>query len=322
MRFVCSSLLSSIGFKSPGGQGSKRTAQALELSTPRILSLFRSYLCLCKARISFFAALSAAVGLCLSPQASAASLVTVIVGVFLTACGGCALNHWQEKDADALMERTAKRPIPAGRIEPDRAFVFAVLIVCSGVIVLFSIGAAATLLGLAAIIWYNGVYTWFKRRSAFAAIPGALVGAIPPAIGWIAGGGSILDERLIAVSFFFFMWQVPHFFIHLLAFGKEYERARLPSLTAVFTESQLHRLTFQWMTATAVSLQLVTFFGLMQSTLIQGFLLAVSLWLVSIGTSFMRTREPAYASVFKKTNLFMLTVMIFIFAEKLPGFLL
>jgi protoheme IX farnesyltransferase len=193
----------------------------------------------------------------------------------------------------------------------------------SGTIVLFLTGTlAAPLLGLAAVFWYNGFYTWLKSRSAFAAIPGALVGAIPPAIGWIAGGGSLLDQRLAVLSFFFFMWQVPHFFIHLLAFGKEYEEAGLPSLTAVFTTAQLDRLTFQWITATAVSLQLVIFFGLLQSALVHISIIAFSLWLVMSGINFMREHEPSYTGVFKKTNYFMLMVMIFIFFDKLPGFLI
>ncbi len=321
MRFICTRLLLSPGFK--------RVVQVLEPSNPRILEsirergLSRSYLCLCKVKISFFAALSAASGLLLGAYDPGAALPALIAGVFLMACGACALNHWQERATDALMTRTSGRPIPAGRIKPGHAFFFAFALICSGAIVLLFTGSlAAPLLGLAAVFWYNGFYTWFKSRNAFAAIPGALVGAIPPAIGWMAGGGSLLDPRLGVISFFFFMWQVPHFFIHLLAFGKEYEKAGLPSLTAVFTGAQLDRLTFQWIIATAVSLQLVIFFGLLQSPLVQISLIAVSLWLVMNGINFMREHEPGYTDVFKKTNYFMLMVMIFIVFDKLPGFLI
>ena len=293
----------------------------LQKGKERDFPIVRSYLCLCKVKISFFAALSAATGLVLGTQSPWSVLPTLMAGVFLMACGACALNHWQERATDALMLRTARRPIPSGKIKPGRALFFAVTLISSGTIVLFLTGTlAAPLLGLAAVFWYNSFYTWLKSRSAFAAIPGAMVGAIPPAIGWIAGGGSLLDPRSAALSFFFFMWQVPHFFIHLLAFGKEYEEAGLPSLTAVFTRAQLDRLTFQWITATAVSLQLVIFFGLLQSALVHVSLTAVSLWLVINGTNFMREHEPSYKDVFKKTNYFMLMVMIFIFFDKLPGF--
>jgi heme O synthase-like polyprenyltransferase len=107
---------------------------------------------------------------------------------------------------------------------------------------------------------------------------------------------------------------------NLLAFGKKYGEAGLPSLTAVFTGAQLDRLTFQWILATAVSLQLVGLFGLMQSSLVQISLSAVSLWLSVQGIKFMREREPDYISVFKRANYFMLIVMLIIFIDKLPRF--
>ncbi len=281
----------------------------------------RFYLGLCKVKISFFASLSAATGLLLTGQPSGAVFIALFTGVFLMACGACALNHYQERNTDALMARTAGRPIPAGRITPGCALCFAITLICSGCAVLMSTGALALALpGLSAVLWYNGFYTWLKTRTAFAVIPGALVGAIPPAIGWMAGGGSLLDPRLAALSFFFFMWQVPHFFIHSLAFGKEYEEAGLPSLTAVFTGAQLDRLTFQWILATAVSLQLIGLFSLVQSPLVQISLLAVSLWLAVQGINFMKGRDQGYISVFKRTNYFMLIVMLLIFVDKLPRF--
>ena len=285
-------------------------------------SKVRSYLCLCKVKISFFAALSAATGLLLVAHKPWPALPPLVAGVFLMACGACALNHWQERATDALMRRTAKRPIPSGRIKPGHALVFGVALIFAGAVTLLFTGVlAAPLLGLSAAFWYNGFYIWFKSRNAFAAIPGALVGAIPPAMGWITGGGSLLDARLAVLSFFFFMWQVPHFFIHLLVFGKEYEEAGFPSLTTFFTGDQLDRLTFQWIMATSVSLQLVIIYGPLQSPLIHMSLIAVSLWLAINGINFIRAHVSGYTGVFKRTNHFMLMVMLFMFFDKLPGFL-
>ena len=89
----------------------------------------------------------------------------------------------------------------------------------------------AALLGLITVVWYNGIYTPLKRVTAFAAIPGGVVGAIPPVIGWVSGGGDPTDARIIVVAFFFFVWQVPHFWLLLMRIGGDYERAGLPSLT-------------------------------------------------------------------------------------------
>ncbi len=277
-----------------------------------------SYLGLCKATISLFASLSAAVGLLLANDRAGAVLPVLIMGVFLMACGACALNHYQERTTDALMPRTAGRPIPSGRIGPVDACRFSLVLIGAGAALLLSTGAlTAALLGLAAILWYNGLYTWLKARNAFAAIPGALVGAIPPAIGWTAGGGSF-DARLAALCFFFFMWQVPHFLIHQRTYGKEYAEIHLPSLTSVFTVAQLDRLTFQWLLATAVSLQLVIFFGLIQSSLVHLALLAASLWFAARGMALIRRRAPDYTGIFMSTNYFILAAMLLIVADRLP----
>ena len=280
-----------------------------------------AYLGLCKPILSFFAALSGAVGFLLAnhPSWSAWSALPVLSGgVFLLACGACALNHYQERNTDALMPRTAGRPIPAGKVRPAHALVFSLALIASGATLLLSTGvSAAPLLGLAAILWYNGLYTWLKAHHAFAALPGALVGAIPPAIGWTVGGKPF-DIRLATVCFFFFMWQVPHFMVHQQLFGKEYEAVRLPSLTGLLTRAQIDRLTFQWLLAAAVSLQLVVIQGLIRSPFVHICLLAASLWFAARGIALVRRRTPNYEGIFMATNGFMLAVMLLIFMDRLP----
>ena len=279
----------------------------------------RSYLALGKLKISFFAALSAATGLLLANHPPGAVLPVLTAGVFLLACGACSLNQYQERRSDALMQRTAGRPIPAGRVKPGRALCISLALIGSGSFVLFFTDSlAAPFLGLAAVLWYNGFYTWIKTRTAFAALPGALAGAIPPAIGWMAGGGSLGDPPLAVLCFFFFMWQVPHFFVHLLTFGAEYEAIGRPSLTAVFTGVQLGRLVFQWLFASAVSLQLIIIYGLIRSPFIRIALLTASFWLVARGILLLREGRPGYPRVFKELNYFMLAVMFLLFLEKLP----
>ena len=279
----------------------------------------RSYLSLGKAKVSFFASLSAATGLLLANRPPAIVLPVLIAGVFLLACGAGALNQYQERESDALMGRTAGRPIPAGKIKPAVALGFATVLIGSGGALLLLTGSwTAPLLGLAAVFWYNGIYTRMKSRTAFAVIPGALVGAIPPAIGWMAGGGGLYDPALLALCFFFFMWQVPHFFVHLLAFGREYEAIGLPSLTAVFTEAQLDRLTFQWLFAAAVSLQLIVVYGLIRSPFVGIALLMASFWIVTRGAHLLREGKPGYPGLFRGINYFMLAVMLLIFLDKLP----
>lgn len=287
-----------------------------------LMNKTRSLLCLCKATISVFASLSAVTGFLMVSHSLGAMLAVLVLGVFLMACGACALNHYQERDTDALMARTAGRPLPGGRVKPGHALCFSLLMISSGFIALLFTGTPAPpLLGLAAVLWYNGFYTRFKTRTAFAVIPGALIGAIPPAVGWTAGGGSLLDPRLAVLCFFFFLWQVPHFFFHLLIFGKEYEKISYPSLTAVFTGPQMNRLTCQWLFAAAASLQFIIFFGLLQSFLVKMSLLTASFWLVTQGIKLVRDPNPSYVNAFRGTNYFVFTVMLLIFLDAFPRFL-
>lgn len=283
------------------------------------LQTVRTCICLCKARIALFSSLSAAMGFMLAADAAPARFLALFVGVFLLASGACALNQYQERDADARMARTAKRPIPSGKIRPERALDVALLLMLSGEGLLFFTGnPAVPLLGAAAVGWYNVLYTGLKKVSAFAVVPGALVGAIPPVMGWAAGGGTLSDPRLAALAFFFFMWQVPHFWLHLLTYGKEHAEAGLPSLTDVFSTVQLERLTFQWLSATAISALFLGLSGLLQSPFAKAGLVAASLWLVSAGVFLMLRHEANPAPLFRRTNIFMLVVMVLTVIDQCP----
>src|SRR5262245_50323477 len=109
----------------------------------------------------------------------------VLVGVMLLSSGASALNQVQERRRDALMARTAGRPIPSGRLTTPQGLLFAAVAIAAGTATLwFGLGKTAGVLGLIAAVFYNGVYTtWLKPTSPFAAVPGAIPGAIPPVIG-------------------------------------------------------------------------------------------------------------------------------------------
>jgi protoheme IX farnesyltransferase len=281
-----------------------------------------AYLELCKLRISTFAAFSSACGFLLSAPGFGKQILLLVLGVFTLASGAGALNQYQERTTDALMLRTEKRPIPSGRIGPLHALCFAVILIFSGSSAIFLVGGmTASLLGLFAVLWYNGIYTYLKRKTAFAAIPGALVGAIPPAIGSIAGGGSHGDPGVLFLCFFFFLWQVPHFWLLFINHGEEYRRAGLPSLTGTFTDIQLSRVIFNWIIATAVSCLFIAATGAGVSPVTHFFLFGASLWLIWNGLKLLRKRgkDSAYAFAFKRINLYMLLVMTLLSIDKLFG---
>jgi protoheme IX farnesyltransferase len=271
----------------------------------------RSYSDLCKIKVSFFASLSAIVGFVLSPAPAVSNLAQVALSVFLLACGSSALNQYQERDIDALMERTRNRPIPAGIIRPPWALLFAVVLLGLGLSMIEVMeGLKALILGTFAICWYNGVYTPLKRKSAFAVIPGALIGAVPPAIGWIAGAGAFSSPKLWAMTFLFFMWQVPHFWLIMLNYGKEYEKAGLPSLCKIFTEGQLRKLIFHWIFALAVSSLCISLYGLADAPLIQCSLFAAALWITWYGKGLVKATRPDAGKIFRGINAYMFIIAL------------
>ncbi len=275
---------------------------------------------LTKFRISVSATLSAGAGFILARQEITPEITVPILGVLSLACGSCALNQYQERGLDKLMDRTKGRPLPSGRLSPGVCLLLSLILMFSGAATLLhGANLIAGGLGLFAIIWYNGVYTCLKRKTAFAAIPGAMVGGIPPLIGWVSGGGHFLDPEILAISFFFFMWQVPHFWLLLLNFGKDYENAGFPSLTRVFAPAQLKRITFMWIFATAVTCVILPLFGAVDSQVINGSLFVAGSWLVwkTSRTLIAKSRESPFQFNFKVINSYVLFVMVLITFDKL-----
>ncbi len=159
--------------------------------------------------------------------------LVVLLGVMLLSCGASALNQVQEQRRDALMARTAGRPIPSGRLSSPQALVFASVGIAAGALILwFGIGKMAGVLGAIAAAFYNGVYTtWLKRTSPFAAVPGAIPGAIPPVIGWVAAGGHLTDPGAIILFGILFLWQMPHFWALSLRFRADYAAGGFPMVS-------------------------------------------------------------------------------------------
>jgi protoheme IX farnesyltransferase len=211
------------------------------------------------------------------------------------------------------MIRTQSRPIPSGRIKTQYAFYYSALLLITGFSIL-SFSEYFVVFGLAvfAVIWYNLIYTYLKRITAFAAVPGALTGAIPPAIGWVSGGGQITDHGLLAICFFFFMWQVPHFWLLLLSYDRDFRQAGLPAINNLFSSKQLTKISITWILAAATASLLIPLYGASTSNTGNLLLIAVAVWLAWNGLKVYRQREgqPIYLSTFKKINIYMILVML------------
>lgn len=175
-------------------------------------------------------------------------------GVFLLSAGASALNQYTERKSDALMERTAGRPLPSGRMAPPAALAAAALLLAAGSILLAVCGTVPLLLGATSIILYNVIYTGLKKKTTLAIIPGALVGAVPPLIGYTAAGGAMTDMAIILFALFMFLWQMPHFWLLLLRYGEEYEKAGIKTFHRILSDSTIVRLVMAWITGSSILL--------------------------------------------------------------------
>lgn len=290
----------------PAQERNLRAGQAARL----LIKQLRILAALTKLPISISSTLSAATGYVLFSHRLEPGIVSSAAGVLLAAMGACAWNQVQDHRLDAAMERTRRRPIPAGLVSPRTAFLIGALLIGSGAWLLWVLhGAPAAVLALAAAAWYNGVYTYLKRVWAFAVVPGALIGALPPAIGWAAAGGSPLDPRIWALSFFFFIWQVPHFWLLMQVFGGEYSRAGLPSLPRLVGMRRLARLVFIWIWVTAISSLLLPAYGLTSTLWAAAGLVVTAVWLGIEATRLLRDSRCPFLATFRSINLYALCVM-------------
>jgi protoheme IX farnesyltransferase len=185
-------------------------------------------LALAKPRITALVVFTTASGLWLAPRGlSAAGVALTLVGTVLIVAGANTLNMYLERDSDALMARTAGRPLPAGRMDPAVALRLGIgLSVLSVPLLTFAVGPLPGLLASIALVSYVLLYTPLKRRSATALLVGAIPGAIPPLIGWTAATGR-LDLPGVLLFAVMFLWQVPHFLAITLFRKGEYARAGL-----------------------------------------------------------------------------------------------
>lgn len=275
-----------------------------------------TFFALFRPAIALFAGAAAATGYLAAAPAPSTHAFIAGAGVFLLACGASAVNQIEERDLDALMERTRYRPLPQGLLTPLQAGGIAVCMLASGAAtLLFFKGPWPALFGLLAVIWYTSLYTPVKRFSAFAAVYGAPVGIAAPLIGWIAGGRPATDPRFAVLALLFLLWQITHFWLLLLASGDDLARAGLPTPVRIFSRERFASLTALWMAATAVSSLLLPLFGLVRAPLLYALLVSTALLPAVSAVRLFRSAQPARAASFRMLNGFLAAVLLLIAAD-------
>jgi heme o synthase len=282
----------------------------------------RDYLQLSKLTIMLPVSLTGFTGFFIFKPLLSADLALTTSGILLMSVSASALNQIQEAGIDSRMNRTHDRPVPAGKISLLNAGIFSFCCMIAGILLIYSGGNLnAALIGLFTLLWYNGVYTYAKRITAFAVVPGALTGALPPLIGWVAAGGGIWDKPIIFLEFLFFTGQIPHFWLLILKYGEEYHKAGIPSLTKVFTKEQINRLSFTWVVTSVIAAVFLCYLEVIRSGYVILLLLLASAFLIWKFSSILRIAadERSYRKYSILLDSYFLLVLILLITDRIIG---
>lgn len=284
-----------------------------------ILPLIRALPALTRWKVSLAVTFSAFVAMVMATGVVSAVQILPLAGIVLLASGASALNQVQERETDAMMERTKSRPLPSGLISLSAGRnVSRALIIAGTVILALLPDLTCTVLGVINILWYNGLYTPLKRFSAFAVVPGALTGAIPVYMGWSAMGAPLSSPVPALFAFFIFLWQMPHFWLLTLEYGEEYRRAGFPVMTDKLGLHPFRSVILGWVIASAASSFLMIHFGLVGHAPLRILLVVLNVAMAMLFFFRFYLRPPAsYRSFFIGINLFMMAVMLVLLADTL-----
>jgi protoheme IX farnesyltransferase len=192
------------------------------------------YVQIVKPRISLLVLVTVAAGFALASTDvwRPGLLLHALGGIVLVATASSAFNQVLERDSDALMRRTRNRPLPSGRLTPAEVCLFGLMAGACGITWLAAfVNPTTAVLATLTLVLYAGVYTPLKRRTSFGTAVGAIPGAMPPVLGWVAAGAP-LDAAAFSLFAILFLWQFPHFLAIGWIYRDEYSRAGLKMLPA------------------------------------------------------------------------------------------
>lgn len=261
------------------------------------MNSIRAYIELTKPRLGSMVLVTAALGYFLAAGGIPEPMVLffTLLGGGLATGGASVLNQYLERDYDARMERTRRRPIPAGRVSPQRALSFGTLLVlCGCFLLVWQVNLLTAFLTLLSSFLYVVVYTPMKRLSWLNTSIGAIPGALPPLIGWAAATGSVGLGAWVVFAILY-LWQHPHFFAIAWMYRDDYAKAGFKMLPVVYPDglSTVFQILFFSALLVPVSL-LPTFLGMSGWVYFTG-VLALGIGMLVAGAIFARERSHAAA---------------------------
>jgi protoheme IX farnesyltransferase len=205
-------------------------------------AMVRDYWTLTKPKVQSLLLFTTVTTMYVAGTPSIGLVVLTCLGGALSAGGAGAINHYLDRDIDAMMDRTADRPVPAGRVSPRAALVYGVTLgIASFVLLATTVNLLSAVLALGGLLGYVLVYTmWLKRTTPQNIVIGGAAGAVPPLVAWAATTGSLSGSALYLFAIVFY-WTPPHFWALSLLMKDDYARARVPMLPVVRGEQETRR---------------------------------------------------------------------------------
>ncbi|CAN5866928.1 heme o synthase [soil metagenome] len=238
------------------------TAEIQETKAIGLKEKLAAFFELTKPRIAFMLVLTSAAGFYLGSRGNFDFLLFInsIIGITLLAFGVATLNQFIERRTDALMERTAKRPIPTQKVTPTEALVFGLILTLSAEIYLaFLVNALTAVLGLVVIVGYVLLYTPLKTKTSASTAIGAIPGAMPPLMGWTSSANEITLGAWVLFALLF-LWQFPHFLAIAWMYKEQYRKAGILMLPVVEPEGKLTAIQIVTFTVMLIPISLAPYF--------------------------------------------------------------
>ena len=233
--------------------------------------------------------------------------------LFVLCLGAATLNNYQDRDMDAQLRRTRNRPLATGEIGSRAALIQALALIFAGTLGLLATSGSSLLptAGLIGVCFYNLIYTPLKRRTTLAILPGAVCGVMPILMGWIAAGGDLASPKLWILVAVLGVWQLPHFWLVVLASRQDYTESDIPNMLRVLSVRQLNKLVFVWVTAFAVLTLLLPLYRVVLSELAAWVFLANALAVTSVFAVLLFAGRPGhrYRDLFRYLSLSVAVVM-------------
>jgi protoheme IX farnesyltransferase len=294
----------------------------LELSSPREVarrSTIGDYLELSKSRIVLMVLMTTAAGYVIGAHPfDGMALLHALMGTALVAAGTNALNQYVERDLDAMMKRTRRRPLPGGRISPNGALLFSITIAVLGTLYLgFLVNWLTAFLGAFTLITYIFVYTPLKRVSTLCTVIGAIPGAVPPLMGWTAATGSLGTAGWIIFGVLLF-WQLPHFMAISWLYREDYGRAGFAMLSVSDDDGKAVARHAIFYSIALLAVSVAPYFFGMAGLLYLFVATLAGLWIFVSSLKFLAERGAAPArSLFMTSKSYLLAMMLlFVFTVR------